>query len=294
MMHNISPTAEAISAAVELLNASPDHRVLRRIGEGTLTVTPVLESVATRVGVVVDVETTGLDAARDSIIELAAQRFRFDATGRITALGVARVWREDPGRPLDPTITKLTGLTDDDLAGQMIDTAAATTMLRNADVIIAHSAVFDARRLEARLPDAAGRAWACTLKDVDWPGLGFDGRGLGYLLSQAGWFYAQHRAEADIGALLHLLAHQCPDGTTVLGNLIAWAEKPTVRIDAIDTPHSVKDALKSRGYSWDPIRRFWWTEVAEAAVDAEQIWLQRNGCNRPPRLTPVTWFERHR
>lgn len=293
-MNDTSPAAEAISAAVELLKASPDHRVLRRIGEATLTVPPVPDGVPTRVGVVVDVETTGLDPARDSIIEFAAQRFRFDATGRITALGVARVWREDPGRPLDAAIMKLTGLTDADLAGQMIDTAEATKMLRTAAVIISHHSAFDAPRLEARLPDAAGRAWACTLNDVDWPGLGFDGRGLGYLLAQAGWFYAQHRAEADIGALLHLLAHECPDGTTVLGNLIARAEQPTVRIDAIDTPYSVKDALKARGYAWDPTRRFWWIEVTEAAAEAEQIWLQRNGCHRPPRLTPVTWFERHR
>nr|WP_240511599.1 exonuclease domain-containing protein [Novosphingobium panipatense] len=51
----------------------------------------------TRVGVAVDVETTGLDHDSDRIIELAVQRFRFDTKGRIVEVGQPRVWREDPG-----------------------------------------------------------------------------------------------------------------------------------------------------------------------------------------------------
>ena len=42
-----------------------------------------------------DVETTGLD----KIVELAAQRFRFDALGRIIQVGKPRVWHEDPALP---------------------------------------------------------------------------------------------------------------------------------------------------------------------------------------------------
>jgi DNA polymerase III subunit epsilon len=53
------------------------------------------------------------------------------------------VWREDPGIPLDPKITKLTGLTSSDLAGQAIDEAAAVEILSSADIIVAHNAAFD-------------------------------------------------------------------------------------------------------------------------------------------------------
>ena len=222
----------AVAAAVQLLADHPDLRVLRRIGETTLSLAADDTDAPTRIGVVVDVETEGLDPARDAIIELAMRRFRFDAAGRIVAVGATRVWREDPGRPLDPAITRLTGLTDADVAGQAIDEAAATAMLRTAAVVVAHNAAFDRPRVETRLPGGAGRPWACSLSEVDWDGLGFEGRRLGHLLMQAGWFHDGHRAEADILALLHLLAHRCPDDTTILGRLIARAEVPTVRVEA--------------------------------------------------------------
>jgi DNA polymerase-3 subunit epsilon len=291
----IDPAAvntNAIAAAFRLLVEHPDHQVLRRISETTLPVAGDDTDTPTQVGVVVDVETEGLDPARDAIIELAMRRFRFDAAGRIVAVGATRAWREDPGRPLDPAITRLTGLTDADLAGQTIDENAATAILRSADVVIAHNAGFDRPRVEARLPGGAGRPWACTLSEVDWDELGFDGRRLGHLLMQAGWFHDGHRAEADILALLHLLAHHCPDDTTVLGRLIARAEAPTVRVEARGAAFSLKDALKARGYRWHVADAYWWTEVAEPDLMAEQLWLQRRGC-RPPRTVPVTWSNRH-
>ena len=291
----VDPPADvdAIAAAVRLLAGSPDHRVLRRIAETTLPVTATTAAEPVRVGVVVDVETEGIDPAAHGIIELAMRRFQFDALGRIVAVGKPRCWREDPERPLDPAVTRLTGLTDTDLAGQSIDEVTATKVLRSADVVIAHHAAFDRPRVERRLPGAAGRPWACSLAEVPWGELGFESRRLGHLLMEMGWFHDGHRAETDILALLHVLAHRCSDGTTLLGRLIAQAETVSVRVEVYGSPYAVKDRLKSRGYRWDADRSFWWTEVRTLAVEPEQLWLQRQGC-RPPRLVPVTWTNRHR
>ena len=110
---------------------------------------------------------------------------------------------------------------------------------------------------------------------------------------QIGWFHAGHRAEADILALLHLLAHRCPDDMTILGKLIARAEAPSVRVEARGAAYALKDTLKVRGYRWHSAEQYWWTEVAERDLEAEQLWLQRRGC-RPPRTVPVTWTDRHR
>lgn len=140
-----------------------------------------------RVGVSVDVETTGLDRESDKIIELAVQRFRFDELGRIIQIGTPRVWREDPGRALDPRFTRLTGLTDELLAGQIIDDVAAAEILTSGDIIVAHNAAFDRPFVDRRLPAVAGRPWACSMAEVDWLDLGFDGRALGYLVTQCGW-----------------------------------------------------------------------------------------------------------
>lgn len=69
---------------------------------------------------VLDVETTGLDPARHHVIELCTAVVLVDARGKIVGLPALKWGREDPGYPLPPKITKLTGLTDADLAGRRI------------------------------------------------------------------------------------------------------------------------------------------------------------------------------
>lgn len=41
---------------------------------------------------------------------------------------------------------------------------------------------------------AAGRPWACSLNDLDWKGMGFEGHNLSGLLVRMGWFFDAHRA----------------------------------------------------------------------------------------------------
>ena len=59
----------------------------------------------------IDLETTGLDSERDSIIEVGALRF---VDGRVEDEWSTLV---NPGRPLSPFITQLTGISDSMLAG---------------------------------------------------------------------------------------------------------------------------------------------------------------------------------
>ncbi len=281
-------------AAARLLDRHADYRVLRRLGDASHLASPAPAGTPTRIAAIVDVETTGLDPAGDRIIELAIQRVRFTDDGQITEIGLPRSWREDPGFELDPAITRLTGLTDADLAGEKIDDTEATDMLASAHVVIAHNAAFDARFIEARLPEAAGLNWACSLVEVDWLRHQFSGRQLGHLLMEAGYFFDGHRAGQDVLALIHLLAHRSLDGRSVLAGLIARAEQPSTRIDAIGAPFAQKDSLKARGYRWQATDRYWWTEVADADVTAELVWLQRNGCDQALRTTALSWKERHR
>jgi DNA polymerase-3 subunit epsilon len=276
------------------LAATADYRVLRRIRPVARFHAPGGRD-GLRVGAVLDIETTGLDREGDRIIELAVQRFRFDAEGRIVQVGEPRSWREDPGRSLDPAITALTGLTDADLAGRAIDEALATSILGTCDVIVAHNAGFDRPFVERRLPAIAGKAWACSCHDLDWRALGFEGRALSHLLLQMGWFYEAHRAEADVLALLYLIAHELADGATVLERLVAAAGRSTYRVHAIDSPFDSKDRLKARGYSWNAPMRFWWREVPSEALFAEQQWLRcevYTGWGEPA-VHEVTWHERH-
>jgi DNA polymerase-3 subunit epsilon len=49
-------------------------------------------------------------------------------------------------------------------------------MLAGASLAIGHSCKFDPNFIERRLPAAAGKDWACSCSEIDWPLLGFDSR----------------------------------------------------------------------------------------------------------------------
>lgn len=284
------------AAAVDCLAAHNDFRILRRLQSVSRFHDPIPENGDLRIGVAIDVETTGLDHTKDKIIELAIQRFRFDRAGRIVEVGTPRVWQEDPGIPISPTITNLTGLTTADLAGQSIDDQLATEILKTADIIVAHNASFDRPFVDQRLPAVSELRWACSINEVDWRELGFDGRALSHLLAQCGWFYQGHRADADVLALLYLLAHTVSDDATILSKLLARADEPTFRCEAIDSAFDTKDRLKARGYRWDSAQRIWSTELRLGEVDDERAWLAAEVymSGGGPRLTKLTAMERYR
>lgn len=276
------------------------HRVLHKLEVAAGRTGVPYHGGDTFIGVVLDVETTGLDPARDVIIELAMRRFRYDGRGRILKIDESKTWFEDPGRPLEAEITRLTGLTDAGLVGQIIDEATATRLLRSCHLVIAHNAAFDRKFVERRLPGAAGLPWACSMCEVDWSAAGFEGRSLGWLGVQAGWFHDAHRASGDVDAVIALLSHDLPDGRTVLAELVESSAQPTMRIQAFGADFGVKDELRCRGYRWDPDHKVWWREVLAADLVEEEAWLGRRvygfQCRAKaggPRITEVTARERY-
>ncbi|ATY30597.1 3'-5' exonuclease [Sphingomonas psychrotolerans] len=289
-----------VNVAAERLGLDRDFRVLRRLAlkdEVALLKEPDDE---TSIGVIVDVETTGLDPAIDRVIELAVRRFRFDGAGRVVETERAWCWREDPGRSLDPEITRLTGITDADLVGRGINDAVAEALLCSAQVVIAHHAAFDRKFVEHRLTGAVGLAWCCSCQEVDWRGSGFDGRGLGWLCAQAGWFFDGHRAESDVDAVLTLLGVEMQDGRTALRELLDAAAETSILISAVGANFEVKDKLRRRGYRWSASERVWAKEVFSSCRYDEEAWLMEHVYApqyRPrsfaPQLLERTSRERH-
>lgn len=228
------------------------------------------------VGIVVDVETTGLDAEEDRVIELALRRFRFTDEGIITNVGKPYCWLEDPGRPIPEDIRRLTKLTDEMVAGQTIDEALATKLLRSSSLVIAHNAGFDRGWVEKRLPDAAGLPWACSMIEIDWLAHGYDGRKLGYLLHQAGYYHTGHRASADVDAVIQLLRQRTREDKPLFAHLLETSARPSWVVRAVGAAFSVKDTLRRRGYRWNGDLKVWWREIADKDRAAEEWWLASN------------------
>lgn len=285
---------------LRVLAAGEDYRLLRRLDvrEG---LTGIGGREGTTIGVVVDVETTGI-GDDDVIIELALRRFRADPDGVIVKIDRPYSWLEDPGRDLPDDIVKLTGLKDAELAGQVIDDEAAVRLLRSANYVCAHNAKFDRRHVERRLPDAVGLAWTCSCSDIDWRAAGYDGRSLGWLLAQCGWFHGAHRAADDVDAVIALLQQELAPGETALSQMLATARAPTWRFRAVGAAFELKDQLRLRGYRWDGEGdpKCWWRDVPDGQRAAEEWWLAGqvySGAAKPRALGPIvekiTWHERY-
>ena len=283
------------------LEASGEYRVLRRLRPRDVFREP--DGEPTKIAILVDVETTGLDAARDEIIELGMVAFEFSAAkGHVyRVLGRFDSFR-DPGIPIPQFITALTSITDDMVEGASIDADAVAAFVTNAAVVIAHKADFDRRFVERAWPEVFEHlAWACSMSEIDWATEGIEGTKLGYLIAGRGWFHEAHRAVEDCMALLEALAAPLPrSGETALKRLLDTARKRTVRIWAEHAPIELKDILKARGYRWndgtDGRPRSWWKDVDAAVADDEVRYLQAEIYQRDdaePIRQVINAFVRH-
>lgn len=285
----------AANAALRHVGDDPDIRTLRRVSK--LDDFPLAARGAgpVRRVAIVDVETTGTDPVLDEIIDVAVVTVEVDAAGEIVGIQSAGQALRDPGVPIPVAITRLTGISDEDVRGKAIDLDRLQARLAASDVRIAHNCRFDIAFLENLMPGLAGLPWACSASEVNWLDAGLDARALGHLLMQIGRFNSGHRAMADVVSLLHLLAHRRADGSTIMAELLTTAERPTVKLEAVGAPFGKRGVLKSRGYRWDPGIRTWWCELAEADLADEERWLREHVTDGfAPRTTPITWCERHR
>ena len=287
-------------AAVQALEATEDYRVLRRLKPRDIT-PDYHPGPGESIAVIIDVETTGLDHRRDEVIEIGMVAFVHDQTGRVGPVVGALSLLREPSVDITPEITKLTGITPEMVLGQVLDPDAVRRLLEPADLVIAHNAKFDRNFCERLHEDFCHKAWACSVTEVRWGELGFEGAKLGYLVTQQGWFHQGHRAVDDCHATLEILAADLRDGSgSVLGHLLASSQRSRVRIWAERAPFDLKDVLKRRGYRWsggdDGRPKAWWTEVDEEDLPREMRFLETEVYQREVELRreTITAYERYR
>ncbi|KAA2211356.1 3'-5' exonuclease [Teichococcus oryzae] len=294
--HAADADLEALAATLE---ASGRYRVLRRV-EPCSSVEPP-PGTPTRLGLLLDLETTGLDPKQDEIIEWAMLPFTYGLDGTLYGVGEAFSRLRQPSRPIPPAVTELTGITDAMVAGQRIDPEEVAAFAAPAALVIAHNAGFDRRFAERFWAGFADKPWACSMDGVDWAAEGFEGRRLGYLAMRCGLFFGGHRAVHDCRATLAILARPLPRcGQTALARLLDSARQASWRIWAADAPFEQKDRLKARGYRWngeatEQQPRAWYRDVTEAEREAELAFLREEiyGRAMEPPMRRITARDRY-
>jgi DNA polymerase-3 subunit epsilon len=285
---------EGMAAA---LDGSGRYRVLRRLAPRS--VIEVCDGSTTRLGLFLDVETTGLDPLRDEIIELAMVPFTYSLDGRIFSIHDAFQKLRQPSSPISPAIAALTGITNEMVAGQIIDPTEVAAFADHADLVVAHNAAFDRRFVERLSSVFMTKPWACSMSQVEWGNEGYEGTKLAYLAMGAGFFYDRHRAANDCVAAIELLASPLPkSGRSAMSCLLQAARRPAWRIWAENSPFELKDELKARGYRWNgeggPSSKAWYIDVGEDAKEQELAFLRSEIYQREvePPVRKITAYER--
>lgn len=227
-------------------------------------------------GAFVDVETTGTDTETAKIIQLAVVPFTFSKDGKLGAVHKPYIGYEDPGIPIPPAVTRLTGITDDLVKGQKLSFAQVGTALQDVVLVLAHKADFDRPILERRFSMFEEVCWACTIDDVPWKSEGYSSAKLEWLaFKHCGMFYDNHRADMDCMFGVHLLSTTLPSGKRVMDAVLESARASYVRIHAAGSPYDLKDVLKAHGYRWTG-GPSWWIDVRRERYSEEAAWLKAN------------------
>jgi DNA polymerase III subunit epsilon len=295
--HTMFQSELNLAAMADALAKTGDYRVLRRLVPRT-AFTPSNGEI-TKTGVLIDVETTGLDPRKDEIIELGMVKFDYFSDGRVAGLRDVFASFNEPTESITPEISALTGITNEMVAGQKIDNAAVSSFVADAVIVIAHNAGFDRKFVERYWPMFQHKAWGCSATEVEWRKFGFEGSRLGYLLNGAGFFHQAHRAVDDCHAMLEILAFEIPAiEKSALAVLLEHARRKTMRVWAEQSPFELKDTLKRRGYRWsdgaDGRPRSWYIDIDEVKLPAEIAFLKNEiyRSDVEPRLETLTAFTR--
>jgi len=223
-----------------------------------------------------DTETTGVNRANDKIIELALKVATFEkSSGMIISIDQVYESFNEPGEEISQEITLLTGINNDMVQGQFIDWEMVDTILKEADIIVAHNASFDRAFVDKHSSVSPNKIWVCSINDIDWLGRGFSSPKQELLCYWHGFYFEAHRAMNDVDALIHLLTHSSYDVDRPVLELIENSQKPTYVIFAANFNYDPvkKDIVKANKYKWNAGEKIWYKNVNFDNLESEKEWL---------------------
>lgn len=181
-----------------------------------------------KVGLLVDVETTGLGYDSDEVIELALKLFSYrNDTGEILdILDEDSFLRE----PLSKSALsnydrafRVHGIPFEAVKGKSFFDGKIKSYFSQTDSVFAHNASFDRSFLFRMYPHVNEIDWYCTMRSIQWKAYGYQNSKLLTLLQAHKITQHQtHRAMDDITYLMELLKKTNPNGEPYLKETLQY------------------------------------------------------------------------
>lgn len=272
----------SLTLCAEQLNQSGDYQVLQKLTPKTVFNHPSPES-CHRI-CVIDTETTGLDTEVCEIIELGYQIIEFDSSGHLYKVLCAKNFLNEPNGEISAEVTRVTGLSFDDVQGHRIPWDEVKTDIQSVQLCVAHNAGFDRPVLERYSEVFVTKIWGCSVTQIDWATLTEAGsKNQEFLCWKVGqFFYHAHRALDDVQALCQLLSQPIStDQKPALSFLLQAVRQGKSLVKATGAPFDEKDALRNRGYRWNAEERVWQKLLDDAQQKEELAWLTEHNIPNP-------------
>lgn len=211
-----------------------------------------------------DLETTGLDPAKDEIIEVGAVVWDTDRKSPV------KIYSElvHATVPISPEITKITGITNEDVATWGVSPQEALINLEalagKCSHLVAHNGLeFDKHFLDRCLKDfpdiQLGLPWIDTMTDLPYPE-DLKTRKLSYVAAEHGFLNPfAHRSLFDVLTMMKVFS------AYPLDQILELTQSPMLRVVA-QVSYADRDKAKGMGFRWDPNRKEWYSGLREAQV----------------------------
>jgi DNA polymerase-3 subunit epsilon len=228
-----------------------------------------------------DVETTGLSAVDDKIIEVGAALYDTVLAAPVQILSVL----VNPERKIPQEITEITGIADDEVEVFGIPENKAIDQLQDmmtyAEAVMAHNAPFDRGFIEQAII-RSGRPpielpWIDSVMDVKYPA-NITTRNLRHLAAEHGFINPwAHRSIFDVMTMLRIAS--CYDWDAI----VARSKELTVYLQAV-VSFDEKEKAKERGYRWYAPSKIWWKsfKFSDAEVEVAECGFRTNRLQNAP------------